>query len=37
MIGVTGRTAQCGFVQSRREKVRLQEEISMKEKVLRET
>ena len=29
--------AQCGFVESRREQVRLQEELSMKEKVLRDT
>ena len=28
--------AQCGFVESRREQVRLQEELSMKEKVLRD-
>ena len=29
--------AQYGFVESRREQVRLQEELSMKEKVLRKT
>ena len=29
--------AQCGFVESRREQVRLQEELSMEEKVLRNT